>query len=119
MSVSAQLCGEICPRTLGQIRRHDERGATIEGKRRDQHAPVPNRDQFRHAVSRLLLEELDWIWSRVSCDKFCMGLKGNLPTNRLAVSRTSSSIVGRASKSIRTHAQIWSSERRLALTRAG
>ena len=47
----------VAARSLG----HDHRRPAIERKRRDQHPPVANRHQLRHARLRLALEQLDRI----------------------------------------------------------
>ena len=46
-------------RRLRQIRRHDQRAAAVEGKRRRQHAAVADRHQLGHPRGRLLLQQRD------------------------------------------------------------
>src|SRR6202042_3837797 len=42
---------------LGEVGRHDRRRATVEGERRDEHAPVANRHQFGHTTLGLAFED--------------------------------------------------------------
>jgi hypothetical protein len=59
--VTTHLDGDARPRRVGQIRRHDERGAAVERERGRQHPPVADGHQLRHPRRRLLLEEVDRI----------------------------------------------------------
>ena len=44
---------------LGEVARHDQGGAAVEGERRDQHAPVADRHELGHARRGLALEQGD------------------------------------------------------------
>src|SRR4029079_13545160 len=45
----------------GQVRGHDDRGASIEGEGRREHTPVPDGDKVSHPGSPLLLQQSDRI----------------------------------------------------------
>ena len=59
VSVPAELDLQSRPRESREIRRHHGRGAAEERERRNEHAPVPNRDELLHARARLRLEQVD------------------------------------------------------------
>ena len=61
MGVTAALHGDARVRRGGQIVGHDQRRTAEEGEGRDQHAPIPDGNQFGHPRGRLLLEEIDRI----------------------------------------------------------
>ena len=68
MRVARELNGQPGPRRRREICRHDRGRAAEEGKRRKEHAPVPDRHELRDARSRLLLEQPDGIgpiWRRL------------------------------------------------------
>ena len=45
----------------GQVGRHDQRGAAVEGERRGQHPAVADRDQVGYPAHRLLFQQRDRI----------------------------------------------------------
>jgi hypothetical protein len=49
------------PRRLSQVRGHQVSGATVEGERREEHAPVPNRHQLRVPRAPLVFQQRDRI----------------------------------------------------------
>ena len=57
--VAAELGRQAGVGRPGQVRRHEQRAATVEGAGRDEHASVADGDQVRHPVGRLLLEQAD------------------------------------------------------------
>ena len=57
--VAAQLGREPGVGRPGQVRRHEQRAAPVEGAGRDEHAPVADGHQLRDPVGRLLLEQAD------------------------------------------------------------
>jgi len=59
--VTAQLDLEAGVRPLGEIGGHQQRGAPEERERRDEHAPVADRDQLRQPCPGLRLEQIDRI----------------------------------------------------------
>ena len=59
--IAAELHVEPGPRRVGQVGRHRIRGPAEERERRDEHAPVADRDELGHARRRLLLQQLDRI----------------------------------------------------------
>ena len=59
VSVAAALDGQAGAGRRGEVRRHDQRRAAVEGERRDEHPPVADRNQLRHACRGLALEQLD------------------------------------------------------------
>ena len=59
--VTAQLHPQPGRGSAGQVGGHGQRGAAVEGERRDQHAAVTYRQQFRHPRGFLLLEQPDRI----------------------------------------------------------
>ena len=61
VGVTAQLHGDPAYRGRRQVGRHDQRGAPVEGERRDQHPPVADRDQVGYPARRLLFEQRDRI----------------------------------------------------------
>ena len=61
MSITARLDVEAGPRRCGQIRRHDQRPAAIEGERRHEHPPVANGYQVRHSKLLLAPQQLNGI----------------------------------------------------------
>ena len=61
VGVAAQLHLEAGARRRGEVVRHDGRRPAVEGERRDEHAPVADRDELRDAGGRLRLEDRDGI----------------------------------------------------------
>ena len=59
--IPAALHRQPRPRRRGEVAGHDHRRPAIERERRDQHPPVADRHQLRHARLRLALEQLDRI----------------------------------------------------------
>ena len=59
VSVAAGLHGDPRVRRRRQVGGHHRRRTAIEGERRDEHPPVPDRDELRHARSRLSDEDRD------------------------------------------------------------
>ena len=57
VSVAAGLYGDAGVGRRRQVRRHHGRGAAVKGERRDEHAPVPDRDQLLYARRRLGFEQ--------------------------------------------------------------
>ena len=61
MRVAAELHVQARARRTGEVGRHQGGAAAVERERRDEHAPVADRHQLRHARLRLLLEHVDRI----------------------------------------------------------
>ena len=61
MRVAAELNLEARARRIREVRRHQGSSTAVERERRDEHAPVADRNQLRDARLRLLLEHLDRI----------------------------------------------------------
>ena len=59
VGVAAQLGREPGVGRPGQVGRHEQRAAPVEGAGRDEHAPVADGHQLRDPVGRLLLEQAD------------------------------------------------------------
>ena len=57
--VAAGLHGQPGRRGCRQILRHHDGGTAVEGERRDQHAPVADRDEIRFARPILLVEQIE------------------------------------------------------------
>ncbi len=61
VSVPAELSLEARARHRRQIGRHDSGRSSVEGERRDEHPPVPDRNQRRRSLRVLALERLHGI----------------------------------------------------------
>ena len=87
MRVAAELRVKPGARRSGEIGRHQVGSAAEERERRDEHPPVPDRDELGHAARGLLLEQLD----RVGADRrrLPLGVSGprHLGARGLAASR--------------------------------
>ena len=57
--VAAELHVQPRPRHAGEIGSHDVGRAAIEGEGREEHAPVPDRDELLDPALRLQLEQVD------------------------------------------------------------
>jgi hypothetical protein len=54
---SPQLNGDPRPRCRREVGSHDQRSTPVEGARRDEHPPIPDRDKLRDPAFGLLLQQ--------------------------------------------------------------
>ncbi len=88
MRIAAELDVEPRPRRSREIGGHQVGRPAVERERRDQHAPVPDRHQLRHARLRLLLEQLDRVGAHGRRLPRGVDAPRHLAASRLAPRRT-------------------------------
>ena len=82
--VAAELDVEPGARPGGEVRRHQVRGAAVEGERRHQHPPVADRHELGNAGAALRLEQLDGIGPVVGRLPLAVHAAADLRPRRLA-----------------------------------
>ncbi len=84
VGIAARLDPQAGVRGLGEVHRHDRRGAAVEGEGRGQHPPVADRDELGDAALGLVREHLDRVFAARRRLPFAVTGAGGLLARRLA-----------------------------------
>ena len=106
VGVAAELHVETGDRSPGEVGRHDEGGAPVEGRGRDEHAAVADGDKLGDAALRLLLQQRHGVRAVGRRPPPCIARARRIPTCGLAPPgplRCADELVGARTTSGRTH----------------